>query len=72
METAEQIQKWVTRAIIVVSLLTLLGLGLLWPRGEAPDLGNQPSEFVDATVTKAVRTTCDAIEANALAGCQEV
>ncbi len=72
METAEQTQKWVTRAIIVVSLLTLLGLGLLWPRGEAPDLGNQPSEFVDATVTKAVRTTCDAVEANALAGCQEV
>ena len=72
METAEQTQKWVTRAIIAVSILTLLGLGLLWPRGEAPDLGTQPSEFVDATVTKAVRTTCDAIEANALAGCQEV
>lgn len=72
MDTAEKTQKWMTRSIIVVSLLTLLGLGLLWPRGEAPELGAQPSEFVDATVTKAVRTTCDAVEANALAGCQEV
>ncbi len=71
-DTAERTRVWVVRAVIAVAVLTLLGIGLLWPRGEAPDLGTQPNQFVDATVTGARSTTCDAVEADALAGCQEV
>jgi uncharacterized membrane protein len=69
---AEHTRRWVVRAVIAIALVTLVGLGVLWPRGDAPDLGTQPNQFVDATVTGARSTTCDAVEADALAGCQEV
>jgi len=61
-----------TRAVIALAVLTLVGVAALWPRGEAPDLGTQPNTFVEATVTESRTATCDAIEADALTGCQEV
>ena len=70
--TADLTRRWVVRGVIAVALVTLVGLGVWWPRGEAPDLGTQPNAFVDAPVTEARPTTCDAVEAAALAGCQEV
>ena len=65
-------RRWVTRAVIAVAVLTLIGLGLLWPRGEAPDLGIQPTDYVDATVTTIERTRCNAIEADALTDCSSI
>lgn len=69
---ALQTRQWVTGAVVAVAVLTLLGLGLLWPRGDAPDLGVQPNTFVNAEVTDVVRTECDAVDAVALTGCSEV
>lgn len=63
---------WLTRAVVVLAVATLVGFGALWPRGAAPDLGAQPGTYVDATVTESVRTTCDAVEAQALTGCFRV
>lgn len=39
--------------VLVVAVLTGIGLVLLWPRGDAPDLGSTAADFeyVDATVT---------------------
>lgn len=69
---AALLRRWMTRAVIGVAVLTLIGLGTLWPRGEAPDLGIQPTTYVDATVTRTQRTKCPAVEADALTGCQQV
>jgi uncharacterized membrane protein len=72
-ETADdRTRVWLTRIVIVIAVLTLVGFGTLWPRGAAPDLGAQPGNYVDATVTASIRTTCDAVEAQALAGCFRV
>ncbi len=68
----ERTRRWLTRLIVVIAVATLVGFGALWPRGEAPDLGTQPGDYVDATVTASERTTCDAVEAEALAGCAQV
>lgn len=46
----------------VVAALTVLGLIALWPRGDAPDLGVQPRDYVDATVTAVEDFTCQGIE----------
>jgi uncharacterized membrane protein len=72
MDSAETTRNWITRAVIAIAVLTLVGVAALWPRGEALDLGTQPNSFVDATVTDSRVTTCDAVEADALTGCQEV
>ena len=56
----------------MIAIATLVGFGALWPRGAAPDLGTQPGNYVDATVVSTERTTCDAVEAEALAGCSAV
>lgn len=68
----ERLRGAMTTVVIVIAVATLVGFGALWPRGEAPDLGTQPGDYVDATVTSSERTTCDAVEAEALAGCYEV
>lgn len=70
--TPEDTRAWVVRAVLAVAVLTLVGLGLLWPRGEAPDLGVQPNTFVDAEVVDVVRTECQSLDADALTGCSEV
>lgn len=71
-DQASLTRRWVTRSVIVVALLTLVGIGLLWPSGEAPDLGIQPTQFVDAEVTDIERTVCDAVTARAQTGCDRV
>jgi uncharacterized membrane protein len=70
--TNERTRRWLTRVIVVIAIATLVGFGALWPRGAAPDLGTQPGNYVDATVRSTERTTCDAVEAEALAGCSAV
>lgn len=66
---APAIRRWMTRAVVLVGVLTLIGLVTLWPRGEAPELV-QPTDYVDATVDEVDRIECAAVEADALTGCQ--
>jgi uncharacterized membrane protein len=68
----ERTRRWLTWSVVAIAVVTLLGFGLLWPRGETPDLGVRPGTYVDATVVSTERTTCDAVEAEALAGCSSV
>ncbi len=68
----ELIRVWLTRAVLVVAVLCIIGLGVFWPRGPAPEVVAQPGSYVDATVTSVERTECDAVEADALAGCARV
>lgn len=57
-------------AIAAVGVLSLIGMALLWPRGTAPDLGTQPTDYVDATVTQVETVICDAAEADLSIDCQ--
>ncbi len=68
-DPAATTRRWMTRIVLLIAVLALIGLAVLWPRGQAPDMGAQPGNYVDATVTATERTTCDAVEAVALAGC---
>lgn len=52
-------------------VLAAVGLVALWPRGEAPDLGVQPQEYVDATVRDLYRDRCPGIDVATL-GCRQV
>lgn len=47
-----------TLAVVVVGALAVLGAIAFWPRGDAPDLADQPNTYVDATVTAVDRDTC--------------
>jgi uncharacterized membrane protein len=47
----------------VLAALTLLGLVALWPRGEAPEIGTFPRDYVDGTIEGAAADrTCSDIE----------
>jgi uncharacterized membrane protein len=69
-DSAVVIRRLMTRVVIAVAVLTMVGLVVLWPRGEAPDLGIQPGTYVDATVVEVDQTECPAVEADALTNCQ--
>src|SRR5918993_1698885 len=64
--------RWLAVAVAVVGALALLGVVVAWPRGEAPDLGVQPTTYVDATVTGVEDGTCQEIEVDALGDCRIV
>lgn len=51
--------RWVIVGVAVAGALAVLGLVALWPRGDAPDLGAQPTTYVDATVTRVEQGMCD-------------
>lgn len=57
---------------LAVIVVTVLAVALLWPRGDAPDLGGEPLRYVTATVTDIDRDTCPGIEVDAPTGCQRV
>jgi len=47
----------------VLAALTVLGLVALWPRGEAPEIGTFPRDYVDGTIDGATADqTCSDIE----------
>jgi uncharacterized membrane protein len=48
--------------MVAVAALTVLGLVALWPRGDAPDVGVQPRDYVDGSVTASRPGTCPGIE----------
>jgi uncharacterized membrane protein len=47
-----------TVAVVVAGALALLGVIAFWPRGEAPDLGDLPNTYVDATVVEVTTDRC--------------
>lgn len=55
---------------LAIVALTLLAVALLWPRGDAPDLGGSPLRYVTARVTDTERDTCPGIEVDAPTACQ--
>ncbi len=55
-----------------IIVLTVVAVALLWPRGDAPDLGGTPFRYVNATVTDIERDTCPGVEVDAPTGCQRV
>lgn len=69
----ECLRRWVDRAMVLVAVATLVGLVVFWPRGDAPDLGLGGLDYVDATVTSVVTSSCRSIEVpDAMSGCREV
>ena len=61
-----------TLAVVIVGALAVLAAIAFWPRGDAPDLGVQPSTYVDATVTDIDDDTCQDPEIAAPGPCQVV
>ena len=61
-----------TLVVVVVGALAVLGTIAFWPRGDAPDLGDQPTTYVDATVTGIDTDTCQDPEVDAPGPCQLV
>ena len=59
-------------AVVVVGALAVLAAIAFWPRGEAPDLGVQPSSYVDATVRGIDDDMCQDPEIDAPGQCQIV
>lgn len=50
----------------------LVAMAAMWPRGNAPDLGVQPQDYVNATVSTIDRAECPGMEADSFIGCREV
>lgn len=61
-----------TIAVVIVGALAVLAAIAFWPRGDAPDLGDQPNTYVDATVTRIDTDTCQDPEIDAPGPCQIV
>ena len=61
-----------TVVVVIVGALAVLGTIAFWPRGDAPDLGVQPNDYVDATVTAIDDGTCQDPEIDAPGECQLV
>jgi uncharacterized membrane protein len=61
-----------TLAVVGLGALAVLGVAAFWPRGDAPDLGVQPTTYVDATVTAIDDDTCQDPEISAPGPCQVV
>jgi uncharacterized membrane protein len=64
--------RWLTIVVALVGAAAVLGTIAFWPRGDAPDLGTQPSTYVDATVTGVDTDTCGDPEVDAPGPCQAV
>lgn len=61
-----------TLVVVIAGALAVLGAIAFWPRGAAPDLGVQPTTYVDATVTGIDSDTCQDPEIAAPGPCQLV
>jgi uncharacterized membrane protein len=69
----ERLRRRLVGATIVIAALTIVGIVVLWPSGEAPTVDTQGFEEVNATVTSVERGRCDSVEVpNADTECQLV
>ena len=55
---------------LIIVAVTVLAVALLWPRGDAPDLGGEPLRYVSARVTHIERDICPGVEVDAPTQCQ--
>lgn len=55
--------------VVVIGVAALAAMVLLWPRGDAPDLGRQPNTYVDATVVRVDPVRCASVELSTDTGC---
>lgn len=53
---------WLTVALVVAGSLAVLGVVLMWPQGETPDIGMPPRDYVDATILSSEEDLCEAVE----------
>lgn len=59
----DNVRLWLGVGMTVVAALTVIGLIAMWPRGDAPDIGPQPDDYVDGTVATATRNeSCTDVE----------
>ncbi|UDY34376.1 YibE/F family protein [Dermatobacter hominis] len=62
---------WLRGVVVAVGVAAVVGMVVLWPRGDAPDLGIRPTTYVDATVRSIDTRDCDSVEVpGALSGCR--
>jgi hypothetical protein len=54
--------RWLTAGLIIIGALAVLTTLALWPRGDTPELGIPPRDFVDATVVGIDSDTCPALD----------
>jgi uncharacterized membrane protein len=56
--------------MVAVAALTVLGMIAMWPRGEAPDLGDLPARtYVNATIAGVQEGTCPGVEVTGQDAC---
>jgi uncharacterized membrane protein len=59
----DRVRLWLIVVTVGIGALTVLGLIAMWPRGEAPDLGDlPPRSYVHATITSVDDDACPGIE----------
>jgi len=70
LQVHDRIRSGLTIAVAMVGALTVLGLILLWPKGEAPEIADQPNDYVDGTIVDATpNNDCTDIEAGGPSRC---
>jgi uncharacterized membrane protein len=61
-DRADRTTTWLTITLVITGSVAVLGAVLLWPRGDTPDIGIPPREYVDATIVNAEDDVCDAAD----------
>jgi uncharacterized membrane protein len=57
------VRTWIGIAIAAIGALTVIGLVVMWPRGDAPEIGPLPQDYVDGTIVATTTdSTCTDIE----------
>ena len=64
--------RWLTIVVVLIGAAAVLGVVAFWPRDDAPDLGTQPTTYVDATVERVDTDSCRDPEVDAPGDCQVV
>ena len=68
--SSADVHTWIGVAMAIVGALTLIGLVVLWPRGDAPDVGPQPQDYVDGTIVLTTPgASCTDIEVDGTTEC---
>lgn len=66
----DRVRAWLTGVMVAVAALTVLGLIAMWPRGEAPDLGDlPPRSYVSGSITGVRDGDCPAVEVSGQDAC---
>jgi len=66
----DRVRVWLTGVMVAVAALTVLGMIAMWPRGEAPDLGDLPARtYVNGTITGVQEGTCPGVEVTGQDAC---